>query len=174
MFDIKWIRNNRNEFDAGLALRGGEPLADNLIALDDKRRANVAQLQHWQTRRNSASKEIGKAKAGGDDGLAQKLIDEVAQLKQFIHNGEELERQNARALNDALSSIPNLPYSDIPVGNDEADNVLQKMVGERNRNWVLNQRNILIYVMAWRAIIVLLAPWILIMLQNWQDRVLFY
>ncbi len=131
MFDIKWIRDNAQDFDAGLALRGLEPLAAGLIELDDKRRSHVAQLQEAQTRRNAASKEIGKAKASGDEKLAQKVIGEVAELKQFLQTGEERGRQLVDEVNAALSSIPNLPLSDIPQGNDEADNVELRLVGEK-------------------------------------------
>ena len=67
MFDIKWIRENRQEFDAGLGQRGIGPMAGGLVELDDQRRAHVAKLQGAQSRRNAASKEIGKAKASGEE-----------------------------------------------------------------------------------------------------------
>ena len=70
MFDIKWIRENAAEFDAGLGRRGLEPQSSVLIALDDERRAIIGKLQEAQTSRNAASKEIGKAMAGKDLALA--------------------------------------------------------------------------------------------------------
>lgn len=63
MFDIKWIRDNSAAFDHAMARRGLAPQAASLIAIDDRRRALVGELQHAQERRNAASKEIGKAKA---------------------------------------------------------------------------------------------------------------
>ena len=68
MFDIKWIRDNPDAFDAGLKRRGIAPGGDvkfsaELIALDETRREVVTRLQEAQARRNAASKEIGKAKA---------------------------------------------------------------------------------------------------------------
>ena len=65
MFDIKWIRENAGAFDAGLKTRGLEPLADQLIAIDEERRANLTTLQEAQSRRNSASKEGREGRRNG-------------------------------------------------------------------------------------------------------------
>ena len=130
MFDIKWIRDNAAAFDAGLKSRGLEPLADKLIALDEARRQHLTKLQDAQSRRNSASKEIGKAKGAKDDALAAKLMAEVAELKEVIQQGEEEERTLTRAVDDALAVIPNLPREDVPVGSDEKGNVEVRRVGE--------------------------------------------
>jgi seryl-tRNA synthetase len=130
VFDIKWIRDNAAAFDAGLKSRGLEPLADKLIALDEARRQHLTKLQDAQSRRNSASKEIGKAKGAKDDALAAKLMAEVAELKEVIQQGEEEERTLTRAVDDALAVIPNLPREDVPVGSDEKGNVEVRRVGE--------------------------------------------
>ncbi|MEO1543868.1 MAG: serine--tRNA ligase [Pseudomonadota bacterium] len=130
MFDIKWIRDNPEAFDAGLKRRGGEPKAAALIALDDARRENLTKLQEAQARRNAASKEIGKARGQKDEETAQKLMAEVAELKAFLQAGEDAERENDTKLRDALASIPNLPLDDVPQGEDENDNVEVKRWGE--------------------------------------------
>ena len=130
VFDIKWIRDNREAFDAGLKSRGLEPLADKLLALDDARRQHVTKLQDAQSRRNAASKEIGKAKGAKDEALAAKLMAEVSDLKEVIQSGEEEERQLTKAVDDALAVIPNLPREDVPAGRDEKDNVEVRRVGE--------------------------------------------
>ncbi|MEM8751176.1 MAG: serine--tRNA ligase [Pseudomonadota bacterium] len=131
MFDIKWIRDNPKAFDEGLAKRGLEPMAASLVALDDTRRAHVAKLQDAQEERNRASKEIGKAKASGDEAAAQKAIEEVAKLKSFLQTGEEESRRLAQAVTDALSVLPNLPADDVPEGQDEADNVEIRSFGQK-------------------------------------------
>ena len=66
MFDVKWIREHPAEFDAGLVKRGLETASARLLALDEARRREVTRLQEAQARRNAASKEIGRAKAGKD------------------------------------------------------------------------------------------------------------
>jgi seryl-tRNA synthetase len=131
MFDIRWIEENPAEFDAGLAKRGLDPLAQKLIALDAERRSHVQKLQEAQERRNSASKAIGKAKASGDEAGAQALIDEVAEIKSFIQSGEDVERELTAKVTEALSTIPNIPLPDVPTGADENDNVEVRQVGKK-------------------------------------------
>ncbi|HRQ27112.1 MAG TPA: serine--tRNA ligase, partial [Hyphomicrobium sp.] len=77
MFDIKWIRENAEAFDAGLKNRGLEPASAKLLELDEARRRHLTKLQDAQSRRNAASKEIGKAKGAKDEALASKLMAEV-------------------------------------------------------------------------------------------------
>lgn len=131
MLDIKWIRENPEALDAALAKRGAEPLSASLIALDQKRRAVAQSMQDMQSRRNSASKEIGAAMASKDMELAEKLKAEVASLKDTLPAAEEEERQFTAELNDALSRIPNIPLDDVPVGKDEHDNVVARVVGQK-------------------------------------------
>ena len=130
MLDIKWVRDNPDALDNALKARGAAPAAAELVALDDQRRSHIAKLQDAQTRRNAASKDIGKAKASGDEAAARKLIDEIAELKDFIQTGEDESRRLDAALNDALANIPNSPLDDVPVGEDEAANVEVRKVGE--------------------------------------------
>jgi seryl-tRNA synthetase len=134
VFDIRWIRDNPEAFDAGLAKRGISPGGDvafaaELIALDEARRKVVTRLQEAQARRNAASKEIGKAKAARDEAKAQVLMAEVAALKDQLTQGEEEQRAADKALTDALSVIPNLPADDVPIGRDEKDNKEVRRVG---------------------------------------------
>ena len=104
MFDIKWIRENPEAFDRGLEARGLEGMAQRLIALDDQRRLHVTKLQDAQTRRNAASKDIGKAKAQKDEATAQRLMAEVAELKTLIQDGEPEERALGQFMIDLHTS----------------------------------------------------------------------
>ena len=131
MYDIKWIRENPAVFDAGLAKRGLDPMAADMLALDEARRSHVQKLQEAQERRNAASKEIGKAKGSGDNDRAQALIDEVAEIKAFIQSGEEEERRLTGALETALAAIPNLPLDEVPEGPDESANVEHHTFGQK-------------------------------------------
>ena len=131
MHDIRSIRDNPAAFDACLARRGLSPMASDLLALDEKRRAVITELQAGQTRRNEASKAIGAAKAAKDEATAQALMAEVATLKTRLPELEEEERSAEAALNDALAAIPNLPLADVPEGTDEDDNQLVHERGTR-------------------------------------------
>ena len=129
MFDIKWIRDNPAAFDAGLKKRGLAPLSDGVLKQDEARRAILTTLQDAQGRRNSASKDIGKAKAAKDEATAAKLMAEVADLKEVIAKGEEDERRIDAEIEKALAVIPNLPRDDVPLGTDETGNTEERKVG---------------------------------------------
>ncbi len=131
MLDIKWIRDNAEALDAALAKRGAEPLSAALISLDEKRRSLVQSLQDMQSRRNAASKEIGAAMAQKNSELADKLKAEVAELKTTMPALEEENRLTDAALIEALSSIPNIPLDDVPVGSDEHGNVVKLSHGQK-------------------------------------------
>ncbi|MET3612795.1 seryl-tRNA synthetase [Rhizobium aquaticum] len=131
MLDIKWIRDNPAALDAALAKRGAEALSASVIALDEKRRSLVQSVQDMQSRRNSASKEIGAAMAQKNTELADKLKAEMATLKETLPGAEEEERKVSAELTDMLSRIPNIPLDDVPVGKDEHDNEVKRVVGEK-------------------------------------------
>jgi seryl-tRNA synthetase len=130
MFDIKWIRDTPAAFDAGLARRGLAPQSAEILKLDEERRAIVTKLQEAQSRRNAASKDIGKAKAAKDNATADKLMAEVATLKDAIASGEESERALDKSISDKLSVIPNIPLDEVPDGTDEKGNKQVRQVGE--------------------------------------------
>ena len=131
MFDIKWIRENPDEFDAKLAMRKLEPMAPQLIALDEKHRACISEIQQSQTRRNAASKEIGKAMGAKNLELAEKLKAEVAAIKESMQASTDAELVLGKELRDTLAAIPNLPLDDVPIGADESDNVFKHASGQK-------------------------------------------
>ena len=68
MHDIRFIRDNPEQFDAALARRGLPAAALQICNLDTRRRKLQTELQDKQARRNEASREIGQIKAqGGED-----------------------------------------------------------------------------------------------------------
>ena len=131
MHDIRFLRDNPDAFDRGLARRGLPPQAQRLIALDEQRRAKILALETAQARRNAASKEIGEAKKNKDEEKAIGLLSEVAALKESISAMEAEEKEASKALNDALAEIPNLPLDEVPDGKDEKDNVEHHRFGAK-------------------------------------------
>ena len=130
MHDIRLIRDDPDAFDAGLKRRGAEPVARQIVALDEERRALTTRLQEAQSRRNDASKAIGKAMGQGDTDTAEALKAEVAELKRTMPEMEEQERALGEKLKQALAVIPNIPFDDVPEGADEEDNVLVPATGD--------------------------------------------
>jgi len=133
MYDIRWIRENTEAFDAGRRRRGLEPMAEKLLQLDDARRAAIAQAQKAQERRNAASKEIGAAMKDKDMARADALKAEVATLKDSMAGYEAEEKRAIEALNTELGAIPNTPLDEVPEGRDEHDNIELRVVGEKPR-----------------------------------------
>src|SRR5664279_5146695 len=123
MYDIKWIREQPEAFDKGLKRRGLEALSPKLLALDEKRRAAITTYEQAQARRNSASKEIGQAKAKKDEAAAQKLMAEVNELKVTLPALEAEQKKLGDELDKELAQIPNLPLDDVPDGTDASGNV---------------------------------------------------
>ena len=132
MHDIRWIRDNPEAFDKGMAARGAERCATRLIELDESRRQSIAAREDIQARRNSASKDIGKAKGSGDEARAQALMAEVASLKDELQAAEDRSRALEQDLTAALETLPNLPLDEtVPVGPDEAANTELRVWGEK-------------------------------------------
>ena len=129
MFDIRWIRDNPEEFDAGLARRGVSPMAAQAIELDAGRRKTVTLAQEIQARRNKLSKEIGIAKARGED--VSELMEKVSADKGLQASTEEKADRLSKELEEMLSGIPNLPAKDVPDGADETANVELRSCGEK-------------------------------------------
>ena len=127
MFDVKWIRDNPEAFDRGRARRNLPPLSAEILALDTKRRAAQTSWQELQARRNDLSKQIGQLKAKKEDASA--IMAEVAALKDTMAEAEKVEQDAAKALDDLLASIPNLPADDVPEGHDEKANREERVVG---------------------------------------------
>lgn len=130
MHDIKYIRENPEDFDAALARRGVESVARDVLALDEQSRALKTELQKGQARRNEASKAIGKAKGQGDEPAAQALMAEVAELKRSMPETEERERGISDRMQAILALLPNLPDEAVPPGDNEDDNVEKARWGE--------------------------------------------
>jgi seryl-tRNA synthetase len=123
MHDIRAIRDNPAAFDAALGRRGLAPVSDRVLALDEARRAMIHAAETATAEQNRASREIGAAKARGDEAEFARLRAIVAEKKAEIARLNDEARALDQALTDLLLTIPNLPYPDVPDGADETANV---------------------------------------------------
>lgn len=130
MHDIRVIRDDPAAFDAALARRGLAPMSPEILALDADRRARIAAAETAQADQNKASKEVGAAKARGDDAEFERLRALVGEKKSEIAAMQaEADALDAQ-LRDLLMTIPNLPLDSVPDGADEDDNVEIRRWGE--------------------------------------------
>ena len=130
MLDLKWIRDQPQELDAGLARRGAPPASRDLLDLDARHRGVRTTLQELQNRRNAASKEIGKAMGAGDTDRAEVLKREVADLKSTIQAETDRERELAAEVEAFLASLPNMLDPAVPDGSDDSANRELRRSGE--------------------------------------------
>ena len=129
MHDIRFIRDNPEQFDAALARRGLPAVALQICDLDARRRALQTELQEKQARRNEASREIGQIKAQGGD--ASEVMSEVALLKKAVPEIEAEEAKIAVEISSQLMGLPNILDERVPDGEDEDENELIKVVGQK-------------------------------------------
>jgi seryl-tRNA synthetase len=127
MHDIRTIRDNPEAFDAALAKRGLSAQSAHLLAIDAKRREVMTRAQELQAKRNQSAKEIGQKKAKGED--VEALLAAVAKDKAAESEAESEAKNLEVELEKLLSTIPNLPAADVPLGTDESGNVEIRKVG---------------------------------------------
>jgi seryl-tRNA synthetase len=123
------LRDDFERVRQALVTRKVDPaLLESWHRLDGDRRSALVELEELKRQRNEASRAIGKVKQSGGDAAEQ--IAEVGRLKSRI---EELEGRVAaveQELEAIEVSLPNLPSPSAPVGRDESDNRVERVVGE--------------------------------------------
>ncbi|MGW8246919.1 MAG: serine--tRNA ligase [Acidiferrobacterales bacterium] len=128
MLDPKILRNEMDAVAAGLKRRGFEFDVAQWETLESERKKVQTRTQELQAKRNSASKEIGKAKARGED--ASDIMAQVASLGDELKQAEsDLERLQ-QELTDIALGMPNLPHDSVPDGLNEDANVEVRRWGE--------------------------------------------
>jgi len=133
MHDINKIRENKNFFTEGWKKRGLQVNIDNILNTDQDLRKTITNLQDLQTKRNDASKLIGKAKQDGDEPKANNLSKDVQELKKRMQDLEESKIELSENLKNLLSSLPNIPHEDVPEGLDEESNIQIKEFGNKTK-----------------------------------------
>ena len=123
MHDIRAIRDNPAAFDAAMARRGVTSASSDILGIDEARRAHIHAAETAQADQNKASKEVGAAKAKGDDAEFERLRALVAEKKAEVAAMQAEAKKFDEQLTELLMGLPNLPYDDTPDGADEDDNV---------------------------------------------------
>jgi seryl-tRNA synthetase len=132
MLDLRVIRDEPGRVREAMRAKGHDDVdvVDQLLDVDESRRAKITALQEAQERSNTISREIGTLKREGKEEEAQAAIEETGALKQRIKTLQD----EVDALNEKqealLLEIPNLPHPSVPVGQSEDDNEVVETVGE--------------------------------------------
>ena len=130
MHDIRAIRENPEAFDAAMARRGLSGVSSQVLRLDEERRAAILAAETAQSDQKKAAKDVGAAKAKGDEAEFERLRSLVAAKKDEVAAMQSEAKAKDEAVANLLMGLPNLPYRDIPDGDDEADNVQIRTWGE--------------------------------------------
>ena len=121
MLDPKLLRSDPAGVAKALEKRGFILDIDAIKALDDQRKVIQIKTEALQQERNSKSKNIGKAKASGED--IAPLLKEVENLKSQLNSADEELKSLQDQLETILIAVPNMPVNEVPEGKDEDDNV---------------------------------------------------
>lgn len=120
MLDIKWIRQNPQQFDEAMKLRGSDAKSSPILTLDEEKRQKTFLIQELQAKRNKIAKEIAQIKRNSGDDKA--ILEESKQVNGQL-NELESDFTLDKKLNDILLTIPNIADSEVPKGVDENDNI---------------------------------------------------
>lgn len=128
MLDIRLIRENPEDIRARIATKNVDVPVDDILALDERRRSLITEVERIKADRNDGSKVVGRTR---DPQERTRLIAEMKALGDRIDELDEQVRESDAALNDLLLGIPNLPDPDVPVGADANANVVAREGGAK-------------------------------------------
>ena len=132
MLQLTFVRENKDAVINGLKKRNFKELqiVDEVVELDEKRRATQAELDNVLAELNGISKEIGNLFKSGETQKANVLKEKTVDLKEKSKNASDTLAEISEKLNGLLYRIPNIPNSLVPFGTSEIDNEIVFQAGE--------------------------------------------
>ncbi len=119
MHNIKDIRNDFENFKERLKNRNINISLDNILSLDEENRKLIQEKEKFEMEKKSISKSK-------DQSLFEKSKELSLKIEEINKNQIKLQSQ----ITEILSSIPNIPLSDVPIGQDENSNKVIEKKGE--------------------------------------------
>lgn len=124
MLSLKFIRENPDLVREAVAKRRDSAPLDEILALDERRRSLLVDVESLKAHRNQMSQQIARMKEKPPELIAEmrQLSDRIKELDAEVDTVEaELER--------LVLYVPNIPHPSVPVGEDESDNVVVRTWG---------------------------------------------
>lgn len=131
MLDMKVIRGETERVKAAMARRKEDVDIDGVIALDDRRRAILFEVESLKAKQNETSKKIPVMKKAGED--TAPVFAEMKALSDRVKELDEQVRDVEGQIYEAMLRIPNIPNDDVPDGDTDEDNVEIRRFGEPTR-----------------------------------------
>lgn len=124
MLDLKFIRENVETVKEGIKKKNVNIDLDALLGLDAQRRELLKEVEQLKALKNSTSKDVGRAKAKGEDFEA--IAVQMKQVSQKIKEIDQQVEQIADNIRGLLLRIPNLPEKSVPVGGEQANKTIKE------------------------------------------------
>mgnify|MGYP003338774436 CR=1 FL=1 len=128
MHDLKFLRQNRDKVEAGIALKGAKLDLTRFYQIEERRLALLHETEQLKARRNAASDEIAKLKKAGQDAAA--LILEQRQLGDRVKEMDTELSQLDEESTQLAAWIPQLPHPSVPPGSDATSNQVVRTWGK--------------------------------------------
>ena len=119
MHNLKQIRENLEYFKKSLSHRNSEANYDQILDLDKKNRQLIQEKEKFEMEKKNISKSKDES-----------LFEKSKEISKQIENLSKEQKIIKNELDNLLSSIPNLPLDEVPVGKDENDNIEVTKSGE--------------------------------------------
>jgi seryl-tRNA synthetase len=129
MIDLRLLRDDPNAVRDAYEKRGGVEDLERVTALDERHRTLLREVEDLRAEQNRASKAIGMAspeERPAAIAAAKELSDRLKSLEPQLD-------QVSAALTEAAAYLPNLPHQSVPPGLSEAENVVEREVGEKRK-----------------------------------------
>ncbi len=121
MIDMKLLRSNPEAVIAALSRRKEEVDIEGLLALDKEHRELLFVAEQKKAEQNAVSKKIPMMKKNGEDTTA--VFAEMKELSAAIKECDEKLRELDEKITAILYTIPNIPNSSVPDGDNDEDNI---------------------------------------------------
>ena len=133
MIDIKLIRENKELVKENIKKKFQDhklPYVDEVYDMDIEYRKIKTEADEARSKVNSLSKEIGNLMRDKKIDEANKVKEEVAEIKTKIPEMEAEEERLASEIKKRMMAIPNIIADDVPIGEDDSKNVDEEHFGD--------------------------------------------
>jgi len=124
MLDIRKIREEREAIEGRLKSRDPSIDLGEILELDERRRATIAEVEDLKAERNRGSEEVGRRKKAGED--AQDLLDRLSEVSSRIGELDDQLREESTRIDGLLQLLPNVPHPSIPTGAKDEKVILRE------------------------------------------------
>ena len=134
MLTLKLISEETERVVKGLEkkhFQGAREAVEKVLEYNEIRRKAQQKLDANKQQQNQLSKQIGGLMKDGNKAEAEKIKDQVAELKAADKALNEVMEKAQKDMTEVLLSIPNIPNDEVPEGKDANDNVVVKEGGTK-------------------------------------------